>query len=262
MSVAQEEMIELKSSSQLDLMRQAGRIIGQVLEVLQEAVRPGISTLELDTLVEKRIRDLGGQPAFKGYQGFPASLCSSVNEQVVHGIPSDRRLNSGDVVGLDVGAIVHGYYSDAAITLPVGEISDEAERLLEVTENALAQGIAKACSGNRLSDISHAVQVAAESSGFSVVREFVGHGIGTQLHEAPQIPNFGESGFGPELKPGMVLAIEPMVNVGGAAVKILSDGWTAVTADSQLSAHFEHTVAITESGPEILTRCQKKKLSR
>ncbi len=235
-------------------MRRAGRIVGEVLERLAKEVRAGITTGELDALAREMILQLGGRPAFKGYRGFPANICTSVNEEVVHGIPSGRRLQPGDIVGLDVGVLLEGYYADGARTVPAGEISPGIRRLLEVTEQALARGIEAAVAGGRLSDVSHAVQTEAESNGFSVVREFVGHGIGTQLHEPPQIPNYGAPGFGPRLKPGMVLAIEPMVNMGRPAVRVLSDGWTAVTQDGSWSAHFEHTVAVTDGGPEILTR--------
>lgn len=255
-------MIELKSSSQLGLMRRAGQIVAEVLARLREAVRPGISTLELDALAEAEIVRLGGQPAFKGYRGFPGSICTSINEQVVHGIPSTRRLQSGDIVGLDVGAVVEGYYGDAAITVAVDGVDEGVAKLLTVTEQALSEGIAQVQPGNRLSDVSHAIQGCVERNSYSVVRDFVGHGIGTQLHEAPQIPNYGRAGFGPELKVGMVLAIEPMVNQGESAVSILPDGWTAVTQDGMLSAHFEHTVAVTKDGPEILTGCPKKKRSQ
>ncbi|MBI3322981.1 MAG: type I methionyl aminopeptidase [Candidatus Omnitrophica bacterium] len=247
-------MIELKTPGQIERMRQAGRVVGEVLAELRVSVGPGVTTLELDELARATMARLGARPAFKGYRGFPAHICASVNEQVVHGIPSGRALREGDIVGLDVGAVVDGYYGDAAVTLPVGAVSGKAQELMRVTEQALERGIGMARPGGRLSDISHAVQAEVESHGFSVVREFVGHGIGTQLHEAPQIPNYGKPGFGPELKPGMVLAIEPMVNQGAAAVRILEDGWTAVTVDGSLSAHFEHTVAIGEDGPEILTR--------
>ncbi len=239
-------------------MRQAGKMVGEVLRVLEEAVRPGVSTLELDKLALATMVRLGGKPAFKGYRGFPAHICTSVNEEVVHGIPSRRRLEAGDIVGIDVGVVVEGYYADAAITVAVDSIAPEAADLMAVTKQALMDGIHMAAPGHRLSDISHAVQRTAESNGYSVVREFVGHGIGTQLHEPPQIPNYGAPGFGPILEPGMVLAIEPMVNQGEAAVEVLSDGWTAVTKDRKLSAHFEHTVAVTENGPEILTECPKK----
>lgn len=247
-------MIEIKSISQLESMRAAGRVVAGTLERLQAAVAPGVATAALDTLARDVIAALGGSPAFKGYRGYPAHLCTSVNEEVVHGIPGRRVLKPGDIVGLDVGACVDGYYADAAITVPVGEASEEARRLIAVTREALGQGIAMAVPGRRLSDISHAIQAWVESKGFSVVREFVGHGIGAQLHEAPQIPNYGPPGTGPVLKAGMVLAIEPMVNAGGAEVEVLGDGWTAVTRDQRLSAHFEHTVAVTEHGPEILTR--------
>ncbi len=256
-------MIELKSPSQLDLMRQAGRIVGEILESLREAVRPSVTTLDLDQLALEIMLKRKSTPAFKGYRGFPAHICASVNEEVVHGIPSAKRsLQEGDIVGLDVGVIVEGYYGDGAITVSVGKASAEAVRLMEVTENALMEGIAMATPEHRLSDISHAVQKAVESRGYSVVREFVGHGIGTQLHELPQIPNYGKPGFGPRLKPGMVLAIEPMVNQGGPEVAILDDGWTAVTKDRKLAAHFEHTVAVTEAEPEILTLWPKKKPSK
>ncbi len=247
-------MIELKSASQLDRMREAGGIVGEILTALKEAVRPGVSTLELDKLALDIMRKRKAKPAFKGYRGFPANICASVNEEVVHGIPSNRRLKPGDIVGLDVGAVVDGYYGDAAITVPVERISPAVAELVAVTEQALQAGIQMATPEHRLSDISHAVQQVVESHGFSVVRDFVGHGIGTKLHEPPEVPNFGKPGFGPQLQPGMVLAIEPMVNQGTAAVEILADGWTAVTKDGKPSAHFEHTVAITKGTPEILTR--------
>ncbi len=256
-------MIELKSPSQLDLMREAGRIVGEILESLREAVRPGMTTLDLDQLALEIMLKRKSKPAFKGYRGFPAHICASVNEEVVHGIPSAKRsLQEGDIIGLDVGVIVEGYYGDGAITVSVGKASAEAVCLIEATENALMEGIAMATPEHRLSDISHAVQKAVESRGYSVVREFVGHGIGTQLHELPQIPNYGKPGFGPRLKPGMVLAIEPMVNQGDPEVAILDDGWTAVTKDRKLAAHFEHTVAVTEAEPEILTLWPKKKPSK
>jgi methionyl aminopeptidase len=216
-------------------------------------VRPGLTTLELDALAERHIRTRGGIPAFKGYRGFPNTLCVSVNEQVVHGIPSKRRLRAGDIIGLDLGATWEGYYGDAAVTVPVGDVPAATESLLETPRAALSLGINEVYPGKHLSDISHAIQRHAESHGYSVVRAFVGHGIGTALHEEPQVPNFGPPGRGPRLKPGMVLAIEPMVNVGHADVEILDDGWTVVTVDGQLSAHFEHTVAITDEGPQILT---------
>ena len=255
-------MIELKSPSQLQLMRRAGVIVRDLLEILEKTVGPGITTLELDNLAEKTIVKMGGQPAFKGYRGYPATICTSVNEEVVHGIPSKRALKPGDIVGIDVGAVIEGYYSDAAVTVALEPISPVARKLMKVTAEALLEGIALATEEHRLSDISHAIQKHVESQGFSVVRDFVGHGIGTQLHEAPQIPNYGEPGFGPSLKAGMVLAIEPMVNEGCPEVHLLDDGWTAVTKDGKLSAHFEHTIAVTKSGPEILTGCLKKKPSR
>jgi methionyl aminopeptidase len=246
-------MIMLKSEREIDVMAAASRIVAQTLSELRALTRPGITTLELDEAAETTIRHLGGVPAFKGYRNFPRTLCISVNEEVVHGIPSRRRLQEGDIVGLDLGAIVEGYYGDAAVTVPVGAVTEAARRLMQVTQQALYDGIAQARVGNRLSDISHAVQQRAESAGFSVVTDFVGHGIGRQLHEEPQIPNFGPPGQGPRLRPGMVLAIEPMVNMGGSAVKVLSDRWTVVTQDGSWSAHFEHTIAIGEEGPRVLT---------
>jgi methionyl aminopeptidase len=247
-------MIILKSKSEIDKMRIACRIVAEVLQELARLARPGVSTLELDAFAEKSIRARGAVPAFKGYRGFPKTLCVSVNEQVVHGIPSKRRLKEGDIVGLDLGAKWDGYYGDAAMTIPVGNITSIAESLLATAREALSLGIKEVSPGQHLSDISHTIQRYAEGQGYSVVRAFVGHGIGTALHEEPQVPNFGPPGRGPRLKVGMVLAIEPMVNIGDADVEILDDGWTVVTADGQLSAHFEHTVAITEAGPEILTR--------
>jgi methionyl aminopeptidase len=246
-------MIILKSKSEIEKMAVACRIVAEVLEVLVRAVRPGLTTLELDSLAERSIRTRGGVPAFKGYRGFPNTLCVSLNEQVVHGIPSKRRLRAGDIVGLDLGAKWEGYYGDAAVTIPVGEIPSESQRLLATAREALYMGVKEVGPGKHLSDISHAIQSYVEARGYSVVRTFVGHGIGTALHEEPQVPNFGPPGRGPRLKPGIVLAIEPMVNIGGADVEILNDGWTVVTTDGQLSAHFEHTVAITDEGPQILT---------
>jgi methionyl aminopeptidase len=246
-------MIILKSPREIEKMAVACHIVAEVLELLVQAVRPGLSTLDLDALAERQIRARGGIPAFKGYRGFPNTLCASLNEQVVHGIPSKRRLRAGDIIGLDLGATWEGYYGDAAVTVPVGEIPPATQSLLEIARTALHLGIDAVHPGKHLSDISHAIQRHAESHGYSVVRAFVGHGIGTALHEEPQVPNFGPPGRGPRLKPGMVLAIEPMVNVGHADVEILDDGWTVVTADGHLSAHFEHTVAITDEGPQILT---------
>jgi methionyl aminopeptidase len=246
-------MIILKSKNEIEKMAFACQIVAEVLQLLVRAVRPGLTTLELDAVAERNIRARGGVPAFKGYRGFPNTLCVSLNEQVVHGIPSKRRLRTGDIIGLDLGAKWEGYYGDAAVTIPVGQIPSETERLLTTAQEALYMGIKEVSPGKHLSDISHAIQRYAETRGYSVVRAFVGHGIGTSLHEEPQVPNFGPPGRGPRLKAGMVLAIEPMVNIGDADVEILDDGWTVVTADGQLSAHFEHTVAITDEGPQILT---------
>ena len=248
-------MIILKSQQEIEKIRSACLIVADALDGIRERVRPGVSTLDLDEQAEKYIRTAGGTPAFKGYRGYPNSLCVSVNDQVVHGIPSrDVLLREGEIVSLDLGVIVEGFYGDAAVTLPVGKISTEAGQLLSVTEEALSQGIAAARVENRLYDISHAIQSYAESKGFSVVREFVGHGIGRDLHEDPQVPNFGIPGRGPRLQEGMVLAIEPMINAGGSATVVRDDKWTAVTADGSLSAHFEHTIAVTAMGPQILTQ--------
>ena len=248
-------MIELKNASQFARMRTAGRIVGETLALMRELAKPGITTLELDRRAEGYIRSQGAIPAFKGYSGFPATLCTSVNEQVVHGIPGLRNLESGDIISIDCGAVIDGYFGDAAITLPIGEVSEDLQKLLRVTEEALMLGIEQAKFGNRLYDVSHAVQTHVEANGFSIVRDYVGHGIGRAMHEDPQIPNFGKSGRGPRLEVGMALAIEPMVNMGTYEVQTLKDHWTVVTKDSRPSAHFEHTVAITENGPEILTRC-------
>jgi methionyl aminopeptidase len=248
-------MIILKTPQEIALIERASRVVALAIAFLREQVKPGVTTADLDRLAEEFITGEGAIPAFKGYRGYPATLCTSVNEEVVHGIPSARRrLEEGDIVGIDVGAIVEGFYGDAAVTLPVGRISEEAARLLRVTEAALAAGLAQMRVGNRLSDISHAVQTVAEDAGYSVVTDFVGHGIGRNLHEDPQVPNFGKPGEGPRLKEGLVLAIEPMVNVGGHEVEVLSDRWTVVTRDKSLSAHFEHTIAITPAGPKVLTR--------
>jgi len=247
--------VELKSADDLARMREAGRVVRAVLDEVAAAAVAGVTTAELDRLAEARTIARGAVSAFKGYLGYPASICISVNEEVVHGIPSERRvLREGDVVGLDFGAILGGFHGDAAETVLVGRGSPEAARLVETTRAALGAGVAAARPGGRLGDIGAAVQRAAESAGYSVVREFVGHGIGRKLHEPPQVPNFGEPGTGAWLRPGLVLAIEPMVNAGLPGVRTLEDGWTAVTEDGGLSAHFEHTVAITEEGPEILTR--------
>jgi methionyl aminopeptidase len=243
-----------KSDAEIEKMRASSRLVAETLERLVQAIRPGIKTLELDRIAEDYVTAQGAEAAFKGYRGFPASVCVSINEEVVHGIPSShRRLKEGDIVSLDFGALLDGYYGDAALTVPVGEVSEEVSRLLRVTQESLYLGIEQARPGARLGDISHAIQNHAEEAGYSVVRAFVGHGIGSSLHEAPQVPNFGPPGQGPDLLPGMVLAIEPMVNIGTHDVRVLDDQWTVVTADRSLSAHFEHTIAITKNGTEILT---------
>ena len=235
-------------------MREAGRLVGEVLTELASHVAPGVTTAELDEIAEARIREAGATPAFKGSHGYPATICASINDEVIHGIPSGRRLlQEGDVISIDVGVSLDGYFGDSAITLPVGGVSEDAATLLRVTEESLFKAIMQVRPGGRVSDIGHAVQKHVEAYGFSIVREFVGHGIGQKMHEEPQVPNYGEPGRGPRLTEGMVLAIEPMVNAGKAAVKVLADGWTAVTRDGSLSAHFEHTVAVTADGPWILT---------
>jgi methionyl aminopeptidase len=247
-------VIVCRSKSELERMREAGRLVGEVLTELAAHVAVGVSTGDLDALAEKRIRQAGATPAFKGYHGYPAAICASINDEVIHGIPSGRRLlQGGDIISIDVGASLDGYFGDSAITLPVGAVSEEAAALLRVTDEALHKAIDQVRPGGRISDIGAAVQRHVESHGFSVVREFVGHGIGQKMHEEPQVPNYGEPGRGPRLAEGMVLAIEPMVNAGKAAVKVLADGWTAVTRDGSLSAHFEHTVAVTSGDPWILT---------
>jgi len=248
-------VIVRKSTEELARMRRAGQVVVAAKRLCRDLVAPGISTLELDLEVEALIRRLGAEPAFKGYRGFPATICISINEEVVHGIPAaHRRIKEGDIVGIDLGAIVDGYYADAAFTLAVGEIPSKVERLIDVTREALELAIVASRPGKRLGDISSTVQRHVEGAGFGVVRSFVGHGIGRQLHEDPQVPNFGEPGKGPILRPGMVLAIEPMVTMGHWEVRVLEDRWTAVTADGSLAAHFEETVAITEHGPDVLTR--------
>ena len=247
-------MIIKKSPSEIQKMRVANVLVAEVLNELRRVVQPGVATEELDILAEERVRAAGAIPAFKGYHGFPSTLCTSINDEVVHGIPSGRVLQSGDVVSIDLGVVVDGFYGDSAVTLAVGSISAEAEALLGVTQESLNRSISKAQPGGYVSDLGHAVQQYVESHGYSVVREFVGHGIGTNLHEEPQIPNYGVPGQGVRLTEGMVLAIEPMVNVGGASVKVLDDGWTAVTQDGSLSAHFEHTIAITNDGPLVLSQ--------
>jgi methionyl aminopeptidase len=247
-------LIVLKTDEEIKKMSEACRIVAEVLEGIKKKVVPGVTTRELDEFAESHIVSKGARPAFKGYRGYPSTVCASVNEQVVHGIPSGKKLKNGDIISIDVGVHYNGFYGDAAVTLPVGQISKQAEKLLAVTENSLEAGIKKAVPGNRLSDISAAIQEYVESEGFSVVRTFVGHGIGRELHEEPQIPNYGRPGEGPKLVEGMTLAIEPMVNAGGWEVNILHDGWTAVTRDGSLSAHFEHTVVIKNNGQSILTK--------
>ncbi|MFO7263088.1 MAG: type I methionyl aminopeptidase [Bacillaceae bacterium G1] len=246
-------MIILKTKEEIETIRQAGRIVALTLGEVAKAIRPGVKTKELDEIAEAFIRSQNARPSFKGYRGFPGSICVSVNEELVHGIPGERRLEEGDIVTLDIGVEVDGYHADSAWTYPVGTISEADRHLLEVTEQALYEGLKFAAPNNRLSDISHAIQTTVEAAGFSIVREYVGHGIGRNLHEEPQIPNYGPPNKGPRLKPGMVLAIEPMVNAGERYVKTLSDHWTVVTVDGSRCAHFEHTVAITETGCEILT---------
>jgi methionyl aminopeptidase len=247
-------MILLKSPQEIARMEVANRIVAEVLEGVKERVQPGVETRELDELAEDLCRRRGVEPAFKGYRGYPSSICVSVNEEIVHGIPGSRRLKAGDLVSLDFGVKYDGYYGDAAVTVPVGEVSPKARALLAATEESLYAGIAQVKAGGRLTDISHAVQTVVEGAGFAVIRDFVGHGIGRHLHEDPQIPNFGPPGRGPVLQPGMTLAVEPMTAAGSWKVKILPDGWTAITSDGSLAAHFEHTVALTEDGVKILSR--------
>jgi methionyl aminopeptidase len=246
-------VIVCRSQSEIAKLRRVNLIVARILGELRQMVKPGVATSELDALAEQRVREAGAEPAFKGYHGYPATVCASVNEQVVHGIPSSRQLVQGDIVSIDMGAKLDGFFGDCAVTVPVGEVSHDASELLRVTEEALFHGLEAVKPGARVSDIGAAVQQHVEAHGFSVVREFVGHGIGTSLHEEPQIANYGPGGRGPRLSEGMVLAIEPMVNLGKPAVKVLGDGWTAVTRDGSLSAHFEHTVVVTPEGCEILT---------
>lgn len=248
------EAVILKSRDEIEIMRRTNLIVAEVLHVLKAAVGAGVTTLDLERIAEEELKKTSARPAFKGYRGYPWCLCTSVNNEVVHGMPSKRVLNDGDILSIDFGVFSDGFYGDSAITVPVGSVSPDAARLVKVTEESLEKAIEAAVAGNRLLDISASVQRYVESHGFSVVRDFVGHGIGRELHEAPQVPNFGLPGRGIRLKAGMVLAIEPMINMGGPDVKILDDGWTAVTADGSLSAHFEHTVAITDDGPYVLSR--------
>ncbi len=247
-------MIICKSREEIEKMRRSARLVSQLLEEVHELVRPGVSTMELERYIEKRLSQFGAKPAFKGYRGYPCCLCTSVNEEVIHGIPSNRRVKEGDILSLDTGVVVDGYYGDSAITVPVGQISESARNLMRVAQEALELAINKARLGYRVGDISATVQEHVEKNGYSVVREFVGHGIGRALHEEPQVPNYGQSGHGPVLKEGMVLALETMVNAGTHAVQVKDDHWTAVTADGRLSAHFEHMVAVTQNGPDVLTR--------
>jgi methionyl aminopeptidase len=247
-------MIIIKSANELERMREAGKIVYLTHQELKKAIQPGITTKELDRLAEKVISGYGATPSFKGYNGFPGSICTSVNDELVHGIPGNRELKEGDIISLDIGACYEGYHGDSAWTYPVGKISPEAERLLKVTEESLYKGLEQAKAGARVGDISHAIQTVAEEAGFSIVREYVGHGVGRNLHEGPSIPNYGIPGKGPRLKSGMTIAVEPMVNYGKRFVKTLADNWTVVTVDGSLCAHFEHTIAITDDGYEILTK--------
>jgi methionyl aminopeptidase len=243
-----------KSSSEIEKMRKSGRIVRQVLNAVKAVVAPGVSTMDLERVAEKKIQELGAKPAFKGYYDYPCVLCTSVNEQIVHGIPSEKRvLKSGDIVSIDCGVVLDGFYGDSAITVPVGDVAPEVHKLLKVTEDSLKRAIEQMVIGNTVGDIGAAVQKLVEDNGFSVVRDFVGHGIGTKLHEDPQVPNYGTNGFGTKLKEGMVLAIEPMVNAGKPGARVLEDKWTAVTEDGSFSAHFEHCIAVTKEGPLVLT---------
>ncbi|HVN68597.1 MAG TPA: type I methionyl aminopeptidase [Candidatus Binatia bacterium] len=246
-------MVTLKSPREIEAMRRSGRITARVLTDLMKAAREGMTTGELDRLAEEGIRSAGGVPTFKGYNGFPGSICASVNDEVVHGIPGSRALRDGDLLSIDIGTTLDGYVSDSAVTIPIGRISSEARRLLEVTRECLTIGIAQLRPGRRIGDIGAAVQAHAERSGYGVVRELVGHGVGRAMHEEPQVPNYGEAGTGPEMRSGLVLALEPMITQASPKIRILSDGWTVVTADGKLAAHFEHTVAVTEGGPKVLT---------
>ena len=248
-------LIQLKSAREIELMRQAGALAAKARKLAGEMAVPGVTTDEIDRAVRKLIEKAGAVPAFLGYNGFPKSVCISVNEEVIHGIPSSRVIQDGDMVSIDVGVVANGFYGDCAATFPVGEVSREARQLIDVTKQSFYEALTYCKAGLRLTDLSHAIQSYAEDRGFGVVRDFVGHGIGKSLHEAPEVPNFGNPGRGPRLQAGMTLAIEPMINQGGPAVRILEDGWTVVTADGSLSAHYENTVLITDGEPEILTRC-------
>src|SRR3954471_3187155 len=246
--------IVCKSASEIEKMRRSGHIVRQVLDHVKTLVAPGVTTMDLERAAETKIRELGAKPAFKGYYDYPCVLCTSVNEQIVHGIPSEKRtLKEGDIVSIDCGVVLDGYYADAAITVPVGKIAPEHEKLLKVTEESLNKAIEQMVIGNTVGDIGATVQATVEENGFSVVRDFVGHGIGTRLHEDPQVPNYGNHGFGQKLREGVVLALEPMVNLGGPGARVLDDKWTAVTEDGSFSAHFEHCVAVTKDGPLVLT---------
>jgi methionyl aminopeptidase len=247
-------MIVYKSDREIALMREAGRVVAEALDAVEQAIAPGVTTARLNQLVEELMLKRGARPAFKGYRGYPASICTSINNEVVHGIPSLKTLSDGDIISIDIGAEINGYYGDAARTFPVGAVDEVSARLIKVTAECLEKGILQCVVNKRLTDISYAIQSHAEANGFSVVKEFVGHGIGRAMHEEPQLPNFGRPGRGPRLTPGLVLAIEPMVNTGGSLTQVLADNWTVVTKDGGRSAHFEHTVAITANGPEILTR--------
>jgi methionyl aminopeptidase len=253
-------MIVLKSEKEIVAIRKSCRIVAQVLAELRNMLEPGIATKDLDAFAEKKAREMGGIPAFKGYRGYPSSLCTSINEEIIHGIPSSRKLRDGDILSLDFGVIYDGYYGDAAVTYPVGEASPEATRLIDAAEKAFFKGYEKVREGYRISDISHAIQNSVETQGFSVIRAFVGHGIGISLHEEPQIPNFGVPGRGPKMQRGLVLAIEPMIAAGDWKVEIKEDNWTAITQDGSLSAHYEHTVALTQQGAEILSQAEEEKL--
>ena len=246
-------MIIIKNDNEVSLMRKAGKIVGETLLLLENEIKPGITTAELDKIAEEFITKHGAKPSFKGLYGFPSSLCISVNEQVIHGIPGEYMLKDGDIVSIDCGACIDGFHADAARTFPVGNISSDAQKLIDITKESFFKGIEYAKVGNKLGDVSHEIQSYVEAAGFSVVRDFVGHGIGANVHEDPNVPNFGKAGIGPDLVKGMVLAIEPMVNIGNHKVKTLRNGWTVVTRDSSLSAHYENTVAILSDGPEILT---------